>query len=245
MKTLKRIQRATVLLLAMGLSAAVNAAPILNALSIVIDGSGSISSSNFNTQKNAYAVVLNDLVPTNGSVILNVVQFSTAGQTRIEQTAIRVNDAGDLLTVIGAINTMTQINGSTAIGEGIQVGYTDLDAYIAGIAASEFDTDFRKLIDVSTDGGENQGTDPAGMTANAVDTLGYDAVNCLGIGSNISFLCGWNDGYGDDYQANTFAEVEAALRLKIAAEVNPAPVPATIWLIGLGLLGLHRFARRA
>jgi hypothetical protein len=69
-----------------------------------------------------------------------------------------------------------------------------------------FAIDFRKLIDVSNEG-ETQGTEPAGKTSNAVTNLGYQAVNRLGIGSNPASLCSWNNGFGDDFAANTFAGV--------------------------------------
>jgi hypothetical protein len=242
---LKKISVSVVLTVAMGLSGTANAALIRTALSIVIDGSGSISSGEFSTQRTAYANVLNTLVPEDGSVVLNVVQFSTAGATRIEQTALRIVDSAAKATLIGSINAMTQINGTTAIGEGIEAGYTDMDNFLASLAPAEFAPDFRKLMDVSTDGGENQGTDPAGKTANAVTNLGYTAVNCLGIGSNPASLCSWNDGFGADFAANSFAEVETALLTKIRTEIGEVPAPASVWLIGLGLLGLRRAVRGA
>ncbi len=79
MISLKQLKRTAGLAIAMGLSGTVNALPIQTALSIVIDGSGSISGSEFAVQRTAYANVLNDLVPTDGSVVLNVIQFASSG----------------------------------------------------------------------------------------------------------------------------------------------------------------------
>ena len=239
MKTLCRGATAALMLIS---ASGANAALIETALSIVIDGSGSIGSSNFSVQRDAYASVLgSSLVPTDGSVVVNVIQFSTG--TAIERVAIRINDTNDRDTVVAAINAMVYQNGgATAIGDGITAGTGDMDPFLAGIAGSEFHADFRKLVDVSTDGQNNTGSNPTTVTQNAVNVLGYEAVNCLGIGAGAN--CSFNDGgFGIDYVATTFADVEAALKDKIGDEFGTAPLPGSIALFGLALTGLG-WARR-
>lgn len=225
------------------ISGSAQAALINRALSIVIDGSGSISSGEFNLQKNAYANVLGDgsVMPADGSVIINLVQFASG--TRLELGALRIEDETDRATLVGAINAMGQLGGSTNIGGGITLGYTEMDALLASIPAVDFDIDFAKLIDVSTDGFHNTGTDPRTATQSA-NAAGYGFVNCLGIGAGAD--CSWNDGYGADFAANSFAELQPVLEAKVRSELGTVPAPATLALFALGLIGLRaQLGRRA
>ncbi|MBK1670425.1 hypothetical protein CKO28_20585 [Rhodovibrio sodomensis] len=228
--------------MAFGLVAATGAqaAPVQTALSIVIDGSGSISSGDFEVQRDAYATVFADasVLKADGSVVINVVQFSSNAQ--IEQTAIRINNEADRATLIASINAMTQLNGSTAIGDGINLGRSDMDAFLAGLPAAEIATNFSKLIDVSTDAGNNAGASPVVATNDAVGG-GYSAVNCLAVGAgNCSFMT----GDGQVFSANSFADLQPVLENKVRTELGTIPVPATAALLGLGLIALGAVGRR-
>ena len=246
MKFLKMKFLALTAAAAFAVSGPANAVPIDTALSVVIDGSSSISGSEFTTQQNAYASVLGNasVLPANGSVVINVIQFSTEGSGITELSALRINNEADRTTLVNAINAMSQINGLTDIQEGIALGVTDMDSFLGGLAAGEFGTDFRKIVDVSTDGGHNEGGDPAAEAQNAVNTLGYEAVNCLGIGTG--FDCSFNDGVGADFVATTFNDLEPVLEDKIRQELRtdvPVPAPLALLVIGLLAMGLARRGR--
>jgi hypothetical protein len=217
---------------------AAHAIPIKTALSLVIDASGSISGAEFETQRNAYSSLLGNasVLPADGSVVINFVQF--ASTARLEQTAIRIVDEAARTTLLDSIAAMTTLGGGTNIGAGINTGRIDMDAYLAGIAASEFDVAFTKLIDVSTDGVGSVGT-AVTDAANA----GYSQINCLGIGAGAN--CTWNDGFGVDFAANAFDDLAAVLEVKLRTEIGTVPVPGTIALLGLGLVGFGLARRRA
>ena len=102
--------------------------------------------------------------------------------------------------------------------------------------------DIRCLIDVSTDGMDNDSsTSPADAVANALDA-GIDQVNCLGVGEDAD--CTWNDAGSFDVLAEDFDAFSNALNQKLAREgIVDLPEPSTLLVLGLGLVGLG-FARR-
>lgn len=223
----------------LAVTANAQAAEIETALSVVIDGSGSILGSDFTLQRNAYASVFNDptVLVADGRVVVNVIQFSNGAQ--IEQTAIRINDEADRDTLVDAINAMSQLGSVTDVGGGIDLGVSDMDSFLAGIDAAEFSTDFEKIIDVSTDGFENAGSiSGPDATADAVNNQGYAAVNCLGIGGGAD--CSFNDGFGFEVFVDSFDDLQPVLENKVRAELGTidVPVPATFGLLAFGLFAL-------
>lgn len=232
--------------MAVGMMAAsvAQAAPIQTALSVVIDGSGSIGTADFATQRDAYANVFGDasVLKADGTVVVNVIQFASSAQ--IEQTAIRISSEADRTTLLdsinGPINGMTQLGGSTAIGDGINLGRSDMETFLAGLPAGEIASDFDKLIDVSTDGGNNTGFNPVTATDDAISD-GYSAVNCLAVGAgNCSFM----SGDGTVFSASSFNDLQPVLENKVRTELGTIPVPATALLLGLGLIALGAATRR-
>lgn len=195
-------------------------------LALGIDRSGSISSTDFALQRDAYANVLADtsVLPQDGSVAIGVWSF---GATVIEHFSLAAIDGSNIGSLITAINNMTQVNsGATALGPAIE-------AATAALTGSGNDG-ATKLIDVSTDGFGNTGTDQVTAANNAI-AAGVDQVNCLGVGSGAN--CNFEAGAGSfSVTVSSFGDFEAALEDKIRRETGQVPAPATLALFGLGLL---------
>lgn len=223
-----------------GLSAS-NAAT-LTAAYLNIDGSGSISTSDFQLQRDAYVNLLGG-VNTDGSIAVGVLQF---GSTVSEVFALRTIDSvATRDSLVAAVAGMTKISGSTALGPGIEAAATALTG-----AFNCNEGDIKCLIDVSTDGQGNVGTNQV-TAANAAVAAGVDQVNCLGVGfvANCNFVAGTG---AFSVTADSFADFERALRTKLSSEgvippgPNPSviPLPAAGWLLMAGLGGLAAVKRR-
>ncbi len=118
-------------------------------ISLVMDGSGSISSRDFALMQNFAIGLVDSFQVGPQQTRFNVTQFSSTGRTRYE-TRLTGNRAG----IISAIRGMDQINGSTDIGEGLYGGYYDL--FVLGRNR----TVIPNVIILLTDGQHNGRTDP-------------------------------------------------------------------------------------
>ena len=95
-------------------SAPSEAVPISLELAIVIDSSGSISAANFATQQTSYVNALNALLPLDGSVAIEVINFASTVTVPFAEAIITNANFGALKT---AIQNMPKLNTSTAIAQ--------------------------------------------------------------------------------------------------------------------------------
>src|SRR4051812_25072679 len=88
-------------------------------IGIVVDGSGSIDSSDWQLQREGFSTALRDSanVPLDGSVALTVVQFSSGTQVEVPRTVIDSKDALD--GIVAKIEAMEQRQGGTDPGNGL------------------------------------------------------------------------------------------------------------------------------
>ncbi len=217
-------------------------------LGLVIDGSGSIGNTNFNTQRTAYVNALNNVIDSNyyGNLAIGVWQFSGGVSQIIGYTTI--NNASDLALVTSAINGMTYTGGLTNISGAINAASAAANLFGPGVNDD-------LVIDVSTDGYHNQGgLTPLAASQQAVTTgllAGFTdvQVNSLLIGNNAQN--GWHYGGPVDnsfevYAAANFSNLQSILEGKLTQELggDPVPEPSTMILLGSGLIGLVGYRRK-
>jgi hypothetical protein len=170
-----------VLVLSMVLGAPVVSANggVKTQMAVLIDGSGSISSSQFSTMTGALAAAVSNpaVVPQDGSLEICVVQF--AGSTAWMEVAPTVIDSQATAdTVAAGITGMTQATGFTPLGAGIDVG----TGLIVG--SPNFSTAEWQVINISTDGRPEPDDQVAIAIAarNAAITAGIDEIDIEAIG---------------------------------------------------------------
>ena len=245
MKKLKALLLASATMLAC--AAPSYADPVIE-LGLSIDVSGSISSSNFTLQKNAYINVLNNpaIIPLDGSIAIGVIAFDDTIHPVFSTTVITSATIGSLIQALQT--NLLDFAGSTAIGDSIN--------YLSNQLLTNSINSTSQVIDVSTDGDGNTGANQV-TASNAAVAAGIEQINCLGIGSGAN--CNFARGAGSFSETVTsFADFQDSLQRKILRETGSTspgtgstspgtsvPEPAPIAVLSMGLLGFYVFRRRS
>jgi Protein of unknown function (DUF1194) len=266
---LSNLFRTTLLTVSTGLGtlaicASANAASLTSVdleLSLLVDVSGSVNSTEFNLQKQGYVNVFsngslfNDFISKGkeGKIAVNFIYWSSAGQQK-EAVGWTLIDS-----VQASQDFANAINGSSRAFSGLTAPGSAISFATPGFSNNLFDG-ARQVIDVSGDGEENDGIDTATARNNALSS-GVDAINGIVIGGSpavkafyASEVIGGVNGDGTPgfvLEASTFADFGSAIDKKIKAEIvvtpptTSVPEPASIFgLLAVSAFGANSVAKR-
>jgi hypothetical protein len=231
----------------LGAASFANAAAVSLQLVLAIDTSSSVSTNEFNLQRNGYvqafqsATVQNAIAATpGGSIAATFVQWSSSGQQQQSIGWTLINNAASANAFAASIAGLSRaFNGTTGIGAAIN--------FSAGL----FDTDFtssRKVIDISGDGVSNSGADVT--TARDAAVAQGITINGLPIGNQALIAYYENNVIGGTgafvEPAGSFDAFADAIGRKLEREIisTVIPVPGALPLLASGLLAFGWFARR-
>ncbi len=220
--------------------------PVDIELQLLIDISGSISTSEYNLQLQGYANAFNSssvqnaiINGTQGQIAVQLIMWSGASNqvVNIDWTLVdSIESAGSLSTAIAAI--ARPFSGWTAIGSAIEYAYP--------LFSNNGFNGASQIIDISGDGTNNSGISPATAVQNALDS-GVDTINGIVITNNQNVI----DQYLNEVVAGDspfllapadFDEFQLAIENKIVAEIEgttpennivTVPEPSSISLFGL------------
>ena len=197
-------------------SASAFAAP--TQLGFAIDGSGSINSTEFSTQRQGLANAFGAL-PTDSSVEITVVQFSSS--QRLEVGPLLIDSVATRNSLVTQTNAIGQLGGGTDP----ELAIDRLTSEMTG--SSNFGGD--SIINLSTDGGFS--LSPALTSANAAKAAGIDALTGEGIGSGANLNNLQSLVYGPNTNPNDgsgqILATDATPPNPLATGVNPWVVPVS------------------
>jgi len=242
--------------LALGAAATTaSAVPVDLGLSLVIDVSGSVSTSEYNLQMDGYAnafrsaaVQSNILGGTTGAIGVNVVFFDSS----FYSTSL---DTFTVLDSVAAINSFADVldnflrpgSGGTVISAGVNRAVSLLTSGSSGLETTNL------VIDVSGDGTSTASTTQAARDAAAAAGITVNGLAIEGSTTSTTITDFYSanvvtaDGFVvtaagfDDFQR----AVEQKLSIETAPGGNDVPVPGTLALLGLGMFGLGAMRKRA
>lgn len=228
--------------------------PVDLELSLLVDGSGSIESTDFALQLNAYRNVFNDpsLFDDNiskgklGRIAVNLIQFSNDAKEEIPFTLIdSVQASQKFASQINSLN-IPQVGLDTNLAAGINLSTSTL-------LNNQFDGASALAIDISTDGfPTSPGSNPKELATQAAKNAlnsGVGVINAIAVGSSadVEFLKnnivgGTNASLRPGFvvSAKSFQEYEDILKQKIVAEVRQTPpqsVPEPASILSLAMFG--------
>ena len=246
METLTKI--VAVALVAGGASQSVHAATVVDLeLSLVVDVSGSVNTTEFNLQRDGYeaafrdASVINAIANQTNGIAVNLVYFASSAVESVSFAHIvdsaSANAFADLIAAAGRPSSGT-VGSGTDIAEGIDLGVSSLN--------SNMFSGTRNIIDVSGDGVDSSGGSVLTARTNALNS-GIDGINGLAIGdqSLANYFASNVQGGSNAFtvQAVGFDSFSQAAVTKIGTEITgivPTPTAALASLAMLGGLSLRR-----
>ena len=218
-------------------------------LIFLMDGSGSMYGSPFDTEKEGLAKAIEDpnIIPRDGSVSVTVIQFSGYGAQKVEVPPTIITSQAVADQVAATIRNIVMISGLTYFADAINLGVSTIMNW------QEHGT--RQAINLITDGGNFDISETLAASDNAM-SAGIDIINAIGVGLGVDIDNLWDivqphyPGYPDSAQRptssstdygyvwslTTWQEFLPVVAEKIAGEIIPPLPPVEVPETTEGLL---------
>lgn len=247
MKTLMKAAAGAAAALSLLVAPSAQASTVDLELQLLVDVSGSVSTAEFNLQRDGYAAAFQSAAVKNaiangaiGSIAVQLIYWSTSAAVAVDWYEISDAASADAFAALVAAAPRSS-NNSTGPGSAINFGVPLFDN-------NGFDST-RQVIDVSGDGEENTGADTSDARDAAL-AAGIDSINGITIGGGLSLqnwylanIVGGADGFLT--VANDFDDFAQAILGKLVREISgEIPLPAALPFLLTGLLGLGALSRR-